>query len=613
MADECEIEFVEDGELTKYSYTANGVLFEYFVASEITKLLGYKNTAEGIKNISNCNKIEFRDYQGVKIPKLDPRTILITRSGIEEILLKTRKYVPLHIVQKINKETMNKNYVTKEHIEVELEEDDFELEEADFELEADVEEDELTMYSYISNHLCFEYFVGYEIATLLGYANTTKVIINNVSKCNQLVFKNYPGVKIPELQHNTILISRDGAVELLIKTRKRISPDVLHILKKFNIHTTNRKCLTKEQQTLSALTNAFKTEKFEDQYKIGKYYLDLYFPDYKIVIECDENGHADRKPWKERERMDFVNKKLEITDDNWIRYNPDSEDFDISKVIGKIYIKINLFKELLYSKHTEKEEKHIEKGKEDDVFELQIEPITCKFTAPPKEFLLEKLKTHNITDIARMYGISNNPVSKWLKTHDIDIKTIKANLEPTKDELIEHFKDKNQTEVSKFYNVSNHIVRTWVKKHNLDLKTIKVKPILKEDLLKLVNDYTEEEIAKKLNITMLALKKHMKIHSIEKIPSKDELEILVNSKTKDDIAKIYDVNRATLRKWLKSYDLEGIRFSNYSRPITATKDKITKRYASIVELCKDLHISHNKVDDYVDTDEAYNGYVFAFV
>jgi transposase/prophage antirepressor-like protein/very-short-patch-repair endonuclease len=607
MTDECEIEFIEDGDkLAKYSYTANGVLFEYFVASEIAKLLGYKNPGEGIKNnISNCNKIEFRDYQGVKIPKIDPRTILVTRDGIEEIILKTRKYVPRHIVQKINNETMNKNYVTKEHIEVELD-----LEEDGFELEPDVEEDELTMYSYISNHLCFEYFVGYEIAALLGYKNPAEVIKNNVSKCNKLEFREYPGVKIPELDPRTILISRDGAVELLIKTRKRISPDVLHILKKFNIHTTNRKCLTKEQQTLSALTNAFKTEKFEDQYKIGKYYLDLYFPDYKIVIECDENGHADRKPGKERERMDFVNKKLEITDDNWIRYNPDSEDFDISKVIGKIYIKINLFKELLYSKHAEKEEKHIEK---EEVFELQIEPITCKFTAPPKEFLLEKLKTHNITDIARMYGISNNPVSKWLKTHDIDIKTIKANLEPTKDELIEHFKDKNQTEVSKFYNVSNHVVRTWVKKHNLDLKTIKVKPILKENLLKLVNEFSEEEIAKKLNITMLALKKHMKIHSIEKIPSKDELEILVNSKTKDDIAKIYDVNRATLRKWLKSYDLEGIRFSNYSRPITATKDNIVKKYPSIVELCKDLHIGHNKVDDYVDTDKAYNGYVFAFV
>ena len=34
------------------------------------------------------------------------------------------------------------------------------------------EKKELTTYSYISNGLYFEYFIGYEIATLLGYKNT---------------------------------------------------------------------------------------------------------------------------------------------------------------------------------------------------------------------------------------------------------------------------------------------------------------------------------------------------------------------------------------------------------------------------------------------------------
>jgi len=206
--------------------------------------------------------------------------------------------------------------------------------------ESDTEENELTIYEYISNHLYFEYFVGYEIATLLGYNNPNSAIINIVSKCNQLVFRDYPGVKIPKLNPKTVLITRDGVIEIILKTRKIITPDVLHILKKFNIDTTNKKCLTKEQQTFLAITNAFKTEKFEDQYKIGKYYLDLYFPDYKIVVECDENGHVDRKPYKERERMDYINETLEIDDDNWIRYNPDEENFDITKVIGKIYNKI---------------------------------------------------------------------------------------------------------------------------------------------------------------------------------------------------------------------------------------------------------------------------------
>ena len=217
----------------------------------------------------------------------------------------------------------------------------------DQEIEFIIEEDQndLNMYSSISNNICIEYFVGYEIAALLGYKNPSKTINDNVSKCNQLEFRYYPGVKEPKLDPKTILINSDGAIEILLKTRKRISPDVLHILKKFNIDTTNRKYLTKEQQTLSAIANAFKTEKIEDQYKVGTYYLDLYFSEYKIILECDENGHVDRKPCDERERMDFVNEKFEIDDTHWIRYNPDEHDFDISKVINKIYRKINCIKE----------------------------------------------------------------------------------------------------------------------------------------------------------------------------------------------------------------------------------------------------------------------------
>jgi very-short-patch-repair endonuclease len=256
-----------------------------------------------------------------------------------------------------------------------MENQDFELvfvDDSDTDIASDILSDkkELANYSYISNGLYFEYYVGYEITALLGYKNPAEVIKNNVSKCNRLEFRDYPGVKEPEINPKTILITRDGAIEILIKTRKRISPDVLYFLKSFGIVTTNRKTLTKEQQTLSALTNSFKTEKFEDQFKVGRYYLDLYFPEYKIVVECDENGHADRKPYKERERMDYVNEKLSLTDDNWIRFNPDEKDFDISKVIGKIYTRINLLKsvqiETLLQNHVSLPAPPIEDESEED-------------------------------------------------------------------------------------------------------------------------------------------------------------------------------------------------------------------------------------------------------
>ena len=324
-SDDDEKENMLDKELIIYN--DNPVKKDYFIGHKIATLIGYINTKDAIsKHVKDENKISFKDYNGKKEPKLNSNVILISRDGIDDLLVKKKELASdaLDILSKIN-------------VDVSMFGDESEDEIYE-------EEGELTMYSYINNGYCFEYFVGYEITALLGYKKTTSALVN-VSKQNKLEFRDYPGVKKPKLDPQTILINRDGAIEILIKTRKRLSNDVLHILKEFHIETTNRKCLTREQQSLSAITQVFKTEKFEDQYKVGKYYLDLYFKDYKIVIECDENGHADRKPHKERERMDFVNKTLEITDSNWIRYNPDENGFDVLTVIGQIYRKMDEIKD----------------------------------------------------------------------------------------------------------------------------------------------------------------------------------------------------------------------------------------------------------------------------
>jgi len=204
--------------------------------------------------------------------------------------------------------------------------------------------EEFTTYSYISNHLCFEYFVCGEISKFLGYKSTDGTA-KLVSKCNQLPFREYPGVREPRLRPNTILITRDGVIEILLKTRKLITPDIANILKQFGIELTNRKCLTKEQDTLSEISKAFKIEKMETQYPVGPYFLDLYFPDYKIVVECDELGHFDRDQDAEKKRVDYINVELGIDDTHWARFNPDSKDFDISKVVGEIYILLSRLKE----------------------------------------------------------------------------------------------------------------------------------------------------------------------------------------------------------------------------------------------------------------------------
>ena len=167
----------------------------------------------------------------------------------------------------------------------------------------------------------------------------------HVDKDNQVLFKDFKGEKVPNMHGKTTLISRKGACQLLVKTRKLVTKDVECIFRECGIESLNKKSLTKEQQTLSPIINLLKRYAPQDQYPVGKYRLDVYFPEYRIVVECDEHGHADRHPEAELERERFVNEELNLSTDNWVRYNPDAWDFDLQRTIRIIIDKIERIKE----------------------------------------------------------------------------------------------------------------------------------------------------------------------------------------------------------------------------------------------------------------------------
>ena len=69
------------------------------------------------------------------------------------------------------------------------------------------------------------------------------------------------------------------------------------------------------------------------QYYVDKYMIDLYFPKYKLAIECDEQFH-DKQKIMDKIREDDIIEKLNCT---FIRYNPTDTNFNIFKVINEIY------------------------------------------------------------------------------------------------------------------------------------------------------------------------------------------------------------------------------------------------------------------------------------
>ena len=88
-----------------------------------------------------------------------------------------------------------------------------------------------------------------------------------------------------------------------------------------------------ENQTIGFIENTYSNMlNVKRQYTIGKYHVDLYFIDYKLVIECDENGHNDRDSDKEKIREDYI----VSLGNKIIRYNPNTQSFDLSNVLREI-------------------------------------------------------------------------------------------------------------------------------------------------------------------------------------------------------------------------------------------------------------------------------------
>lgn len=100
--------------------------------------------------------------------------------------------------------------------------------------------------------------------------------------------------------------------------------------------------ITKEQTTIRQIQRAFKHVNSIQQYRVPPYFIDLYFPFYKIAIECDEHGHKRYPLEAEREREQFIKQQLRCT---FVRYNPDAPGFNIGDVIHQII-------KLIYHQHS---------------------------------------------------------------------------------------------------------------------------------------------------------------------------------------------------------------------------------------------------------------------
>lgn len=130
-----------------------------------------------------------------------------------------------------------------------------------------------------------------------------------------------------------------GLLKLLTTTRKYVPVKFTEWLcKLLGEQFTHVKFISAETDTINSIQKSI----FSDsicQYSVDKYRIDLYFPEYNLAIECDEFNHKYRNLDYEIKRENYIKDKLKFS---FIRYNPNSYEFDIFEIIKKINIFIKL-------------------------------------------------------------------------------------------------------------------------------------------------------------------------------------------------------------------------------------------------------------------------------
>lgn len=114
----------------------------------------------------------------------------------------------------------------------------------------------------------------------------------------------------------------------------------IQLAQHFNIDVINIHNVSIESSTINNIMKAFNGEKMFVQYQVCRYRIDLYFADYKLAIECDENHHTSTETY-DKEREQKIQSEIGCT---FLRYQPQMPDFDIFQVINRIYKHINISK-----------------------------------------------------------------------------------------------------------------------------------------------------------------------------------------------------------------------------------------------------------------------------
>ena len=151
-----------------------------------------------------------------------------------------------------------------------------------------------------------------EVCKALEYQRRTKDILRgHVSIENKRHMRELKGVVSPNTllkwpknsQPHEYYLNEEGIRELVLKSKQ---PKATDLAEHLGINVHKHKYTSKENDSIEIIMKTFHGEKMERQFKIGNYRIDLYLPEHKIAVECDEFDHIGRNINYEIFRQKFI-------------------------------------------------------------------------------------------------------------------------------------------------------------------------------------------------------------------------------------------------------------------------------------------------------------------
>ncbi len=187
------------------------------------------------------------------------------------------------------------------------------------------------------NYVCDIIYNDVEPYTLYRASHLSDILQLKNIRCFLSTFNNKEKtslkVRTQGGKQNCSYITYQGLLKLVYKSRK---PSYVDFCKKIGIDVYSYMILTIENETLEKIQKVFKGEEMIMQYKILNYNVDLYFPKYNIIVECDEKHHHSLK----NTNQDIIREQTireHLRDCIFIRYDPYDKGFCIFEVINEIY------------------------------------------------------------------------------------------------------------------------------------------------------------------------------------------------------------------------------------------------------------------------------------